>query len=229
MNVKTDLLFSTLQASTPVKNKRKVAQENESLLAFAVESMTSDAGVPRRIDRIGRPEITNVSMNMNTATSGGEIRDAYNADRPFEVPQANYDRYMSRLNQMISRYDMIDQKQDWNPAQLNQLTTLLTDDFLVLDLSIPCDHSEFFSIEKSLLQGKTPHSCGGRDPNDNVTNKLYTLFEHGPNNPNDVSADAQDGLTGTTIPLSNKFPYLNPPDDSISAAIKRQIVVLFGP
>lgn len=239
MNVKTSDLFSLLQASTTkpktqeivagVKNSRKVAQAENLLLAVAAESLTSDAGAPRRIDRVGRPEVTNISMNMNSASTGGEIRDSYNKDQPFAVSQINFDRYAARLKKNIGRYDMIDNRRDWNDSQLTQLTTILTDDFLVVDPSVSCRQSQFFAIERALLRGETPHSCGGRDPSDNALNKLYTLYEHGPSHTDEISADAQDGLTGPDVAISDQFPYLNTPDDSIWGAIKRTLGQLFGP
>jgi hypothetical protein len=193
--------------------------------------VTFDNGISRRLDRVGRPEITNLSLNMNqkiVGTDGIDIRDKYNLDPSFLIPPANASQYAARLSAMISKYDKLDGVQDWSDAKLAQLTSILVDDFQIVDPASPnCQSSHYFEIEKSLLQGQVNKTCGGRDPSDNSVNKLYTIYAHGPNYAAEVSADLNDGVNSPTVKLSQTFPYLAGPDDSIMAGIKRLAALLF--
>ena len=217
MNVSLNQLFPQIEYAVSDKSKtRKIAQNESYLVAVAAESVTFDSpgGPSRRIDRIGRPEITNISMNMNAA-GGADLRDSYNSDRPFKVSDSKKSVYADRLLKNISGYDNIDGHLDFTPEQLQKLVSVLLDDYLVVDPSMPCPKTSFFEIERAMLLGQPHETCGGRDMNDNVVNKMYTLYEKGlvamP------SVAVTDGLTGPAKPVSTTFPYQAEPYDGLAA------------
>ncbi len=69
-----------------VEVKRLFPSNPPSLLAVAAESTTQDSPTApvRRLDRLGRPEITNIALVGHDEEP--DLRDQYNADRPFAVP-----------------------------------------------------------------------------------------------------------------------------------------------
>ena len=62
-------------------------------------------------------------------------------------------------------------------------------------------------IERALLAGRKPVTCGGRWLNDNYMDSFYTLLINAGN-----GAPIGDGLTQATVPASDTFPYLAPPN-----------------
>jgi hypothetical protein len=227
MNIEINQLFppaTDVAKKHARKDTRKVAQSETYLIAVAAESIAFDSphSSPRRMDRLGRPEITNVSLNMKSADP--EIRDMYNLDPVFAVPSEKLATYVSRLKKNISQYDMMDGHQDWNHGDLNKLTTVLTEDYLIVDAFTPCQKSSFFEIERALLLGQPHESCGGRDPNDNAVNKIYTLYEKGAQAMPSLAVN--DGLTGPAQPISKNFPYLTAPYDGPAAWLAEKLANL---
>jgi hypothetical protein len=192
-----------------------------SVIAIAAESVTQDSPTAptRRLDRVGRPEITNVSMVQHD--SDPELRDLFNSDRPFNVSAENSAKYRERLLKNISFYDNLDKKKDWTDA--SALADILTDDFLVVDTAKPCTTPSFFEIERSMLKGKDYQTCGGRKPTDDIMDTLFTLYIAGID-----GARIRDGVDHPSVAVSDKFPYLAEPNLSIwakaKAAIARQVL-----
>jgi len=98
---------------------------------------------------------------------------------------------------------------------------------LVVDVSKSYTVNSYFEIEKSVLGGKPHSTCGGRVPNDDVMDTLFTLFinrGHGP--------EVGDGVDKPTRPAKEAFPYLAAPDDGIFSAIKvylARLMVKYAP
>ena len=67
--------------------------------------------------------------------------------------------------------------------------------------------STSLEIERALLAGRQPATCGGRWLNDNYMNSFYTMLINAGN-----GAPIGDGLTQATVPASDTFPYLAPPN-----------------
>jgi hypothetical protein len=195
-----------------------------ALVAVAAETTTQDSpDAPlRRIDRIGRPEITNVSM---VAHHEPDLRDQYNFDRPFEVPPANWKLYRDRLAENIAFYDALDGHKDWPDEDRMALANILADDFLVVDLSKPCRTPTFFEIEESLLRHRAYETCGGRKPNDRIMSVLFTLYVGGLG-----GRVISDGVEQPSRAVSEQFPYLAEPDLSLwsrtKAFLARELVGL---
>lgn len=188
-----------------------------SMIAIAAESTTQDSpgSKVRRLDRLGRPEITNVSLVTN---AGEELRDLYNQDKPFQVPAANAAKYSERLNRNIKSYDAIDKKQDWKDAEREALVALLVDDFLVVDLSKPCESDDFFEIEKSMMQHKAHATCGGRKLTDDIMDRLFSLYIGGLEGPR-----VKDGVDKPFKDPLAEFPYLDGPERTLWARTKAMI------
>jgi Domain of unknown function (DUF4331) len=187
-----------------------------ALLAVAGETVTS-AGVPVRLERIGRPEIKNVVMSakrFDTVNRDLEIRDLYNGEDPFSISPDYAAAYRSRLNANLAFFDRLDGKIDWPPDDqgTHPLTELLLADFLIVDLSKPFSEDSFLEIETALLADRPHATCGGRSLNDDIVDTLYTLLVGGVDGPR-----ISDGVDQATRPATRTFPYLvspnpNPPD-----------------
>jgi hypothetical protein len=183
---------------------------NPSTTLFAIAAQTMTEG--RRLDRIGRPEITNVTMN---ARDKADLRDQYNTEAPFEVSPAALDKYKIRMKNNITYYDGLDKKTDWLPATKDTIVALLANDFLVVDLSKPCNEDSFLEIEMAIVNGKTHQSCGGRHPNNDIMDSLFNYYVN-----NNSGTPISDGVSAPYREVSTKFPYLNEADTSVSAKLK---------
>ena len=204
-----------------------------SLMAFAFETLTQDdqtlqATALRRIDWVGRPEITNISM---VAHEGDEdLRDLYNQETPFNSLSPNRALYQARLRKNIDYYDALDGKQDWTAQMADHYTELLLNDYLVIDMSKPCDkatYSGYLSIETALLKGEVAQNCGGRHPNDDIMDRTFSTFIHA-----NQSERIRDGVDQPSNQIAATFPYLAAPNESSWAAMKawfiRILVKFFG-
>lgn len=186
------------------------------LLAVVGETVTSGKH-PVRLERMGRPEIKNIVMTpkrFDPVNHDLEIRDLYNAEDAFRLGQDYLVAYQSRLNANMAFFDRLDGKTAWplDDQGNHPLTELLLADFLVVDMSKPYCEDSCFEIERALLAGRPHATCGGRSPNDDIVDALYTLLVGGVDGPR-----IRDGVDQATQPATRTFPYLhgpnpNPPD-----------------
>ena len=178
------------------------------------------------LDRIGRPEITN--MSLHSYDDAAKIKLKYNRYPAFQTELADSQNiFRDRLKSNISIYDTYDKKRDWNDEKLQALTTVLLDDYLVINAASDCirDGNGYMALEKALLQGEALTHCGGRKLTDDIMNILYALYISG------LEGKLADYPTGVEEPyassdkqLSPDFPYLAPADGSI---FKRLVIKLF--
>ncbi len=185
-----------------------------SIVAVAAETTTRDSPLAplRRLDRVGRPEVTNVSLSRRNEP---DLRDQYNRDRPFEVPAANQRLYKEKIARNLAFYDALDGRRDWNGPDRDRLATLMADDFLVVDLGKPCRTQTFFEIEKAMLGHRTHQTCGGRKPADDVVDALFTLYVGGL-----TGKPVRDGVDHPSAAVTEKFPYLAAPDLGFWSGVK---------
>ena len=117
--------------------------------------------------------------------------------------------YRARLNANLPVIDRLDGKTDWplGPDGAHPLTDLLLDDYLVVDVSKPFAEDSYFEIERAAMQGRPHETCGGRSLNENVMDTIYTLLVNAGN-----GARISDGVDRATVPASEDFPYLAPPN-----------------
>jgi hypothetical protein len=193
-----------------------LGRDTGPLFAVVGETVTSGAHTVR-LERMGRPEIKNFILQdkkFDTVNRDLEIRDIYNTEDAFNVSPDYVGAYRARLNANLSFFDRLDGNIDWPPDDQggHPLTELLLADFLVVDASKPFSDGSFLEIERAVLAGRPHTTCGGRPPDDDIVDAIYTLLVGGPDGPS-----ISDGVDRPTQPATRSFPYLvspnpDPPD-----------------
>jgi hypothetical protein len=213
----SDTLYGTNILAIVIKFEwRKVLQRGP---LFAIVCETVAAGKrPVRIERVGRPEIKNVSLSwkmFDQVNKDLEIRDLYNNEDAFNLQPDYFDAYRVRLNANLAFYDGLDGKIDWPFDQHGNhpLTRLLLADFLVVDASKPFTETSYFEIERAMLEGRTHGTPGGRWLNQDIMDFVFTLYVNGGNGP-----PINDGIDAPIAWSSKTFPYLAPPNPAKAAA-----------
>jgi hypothetical protein len=188
---------------------------NNELIAVAAKSMGRDHAHARwkQIDWVGRPEVTNFTMIPDSEVL--ELRDFYNLEVPFQRPMKKEDLYKERMiENILVHYDHQDMTKDWDRSKAEKFVDLLLNDFLIVAPSNPCSKDSYFSIEYALLNGLEINDCGGRQLQDDVVDKILSLY---------IASDLDklsDGVDKAYRSISREFPYLNKPDTSLSARMK---------
>jgi Domain of unknown function (DUF4331) len=182
------------------------------LVAVVTETLTRGK-FPVRIERVGRPEVKNLMLGpkqFDTVNRDLEIRDLYNMEDAFKLAEAYQGAYRARLNANLAVWDSLDGKSDWptSEAKGHALTELILADYLVLDVSKSYSESgSFLEIERAARERRVHSTCGGRAPNDDVMDTIFTLLvnaNHGPR--------ISDGVDRATMPAAQIFPYLASPN-----------------
>ncbi len=176
------------------------------LWAIAGETTTRDSvnSPVRRIDRIGRPELSNarlVALNKQI-----DLRDLYNAQDTFAVDPDSYAKFRKRTLENINYYDGLDKIVDWLPAWRDALADILLNDFLVVDVSKPMIVQSYFDIERSMFRNQPHTRAGGRVPGDNIINALFTTMINGGH-----GREIANGISTYGEPAIDHFPYLRKP------------------
>ena len=181
------------------------------MFAIACETLTSGKR-PLRLERVGRPEIKNISLGAKTfdpVNQDLEIRDLYNTEDAFNLSEHYLGAYRARLNANLAFYDGLDGKTDW-PLDENgnhPLTEVLLADYLVVDASKPFCETSYFEIERATLRGRAHGTCGGRWLNEDVVDLILTLYVNAGNGPR-----ISDGVDGPIAWSSKVYPYMAPPN-----------------
>jgi hypothetical protein len=181
------------------------------MLGVVGETVTSGKH-PVRLERMGRPEIKNFLLQdkkFDLVNHDLEIRDLYNDEDAFNLSQTYIGAYRARLNATLPFFDRLDGSTNWPPDDQGShpLTDLLLADFLVVDTSKPFSDGGFLEIERAVLAGRPHTTSGGRSPDDDIVDVLYTLLVGGLDGPR-----ISDGVDRPTEPATRSFPYLNPPN-----------------
>jgi Domain of unknown function (DUF4331) len=181
------------------------------LFAVAAETLTRGS-VNLRIERIGRPvhDLLLDPRQFDQVNRDLEIRDLYNMDDAFGLSGAYVNAYRARLNANLAFWDRLDGKTDWPPGPhgAHPLTELILADYLIIDIAKPyAEHGSFLEIELAARRGQPHRTCGGRAPNDDVMDTLFTLLVNGGNGP-----AIRDGIDQPTRPATREFPHLAPPN-----------------
>ena len=186
---------------------------------FAVVGETLSAGKrPVRLERVGRPEIKNITLSakiFDKVNRDLEIRDIYNEEDAFNLSKNYVGAYRARLNANLAFYDGLDGKVDWPLDQHGNhpLTELLLADFLVVDASKPFSETSYFEIEQAMLEGRAHATCGGRWLNEDLVDSLLTLYVNAGKGPR-----IRDGVDAPIAWSSKVFPYMAPPNRPEAAA-----------
>src|SRR4051812_37365199 len=183
-----------------------------SLLGVAAETLTRGR-FNVRIERVGRPEVKNMMLapkDFDPVNRDLEIRDLYNMEDAFHLDGTYLGAYRARLNANLAFWDGLDGKVDWptNGNGGHPLTELVLADYLVVDLTRPyIEQGSFLEIELAARRGEPHETCGGRTPNDDVIDTLFTQL---------INAGAgpaiSDGVDRSSRPASHAFPYLSAPN-----------------
>ncbi len=186
----------------------------DKMLAIGAQSYTESAGVFEALDRVGRPEITNLSLHDFSGKN--PIKREYNKLNPFDNASIMPTKFKQRLVDNISAYDKLDENITWENDQLEILADVLIDDFLVINLDPNCLDvgSQYLNIEKEILLGLETKSCGGRKLTDDIMMIMYALYMDG------YEADQLQFETGVSVAyqgdsskrLNSAFPYLDQSD-----------------
>jgi hypothetical protein len=166
-----------------------------------------------RIERVGRPEVKNMLLapkQFDPVNTDLEIRDLYNMEDAFHLGPTYQGAYRARLNANLTFWDGLDGRTDWaaDGQGDHPLTNLVLADYLVVDVTKPyTERGSFLEIELAALAGKAHETCGGRTPNDDVIDTLFTTLVNAGNGP-----VIRDGVDQATRPASRTFPYLAAPN-----------------
>jgi hypothetical protein len=166
-----------------------------------------------RVERVGRPEVKNLLLGpkqFDTVNRDLEIRDLYNMEDAFHLGSSYGGASRARLNANLAFWDGLDGDVQWplDASGAHPLTELVLADYLVVDPSKPYqEHGSFLEIERSVLAGRPPMTCGGRGINDDVIDTLYTFWINGGTGP-----VIRDGVDAASRPASTTFPYLAEPN-----------------
>ena len=198
--------------SLVVEVDRTVLPGGAELVGVVAETLTRGS-LNVRLERAGRPEVPNLMLapkQFDPVNRDLEIRDLYNMDDAFDLSHAYESTYRARLNANLAFWDSLDSKTDWPPREdgAHPLTELILADFLVLDVTKPyAEQGSFLEIELAARRGEAHRTCGGRAPNDDVMDTIFTLLVNAGNGP-----VIRDGVDQATRPASRVFPYLAPPN-----------------
>jgi hypothetical protein len=166
-----------------------------------------------RIERVGRPEVKNMMLGpkqFDKINRDLEIRDLYNMEDAFRLENGYLGAYWARLNANLTFWDGLDGTIDWpvNGDGAHPLTKLVLADYLAVDVTKPyTEHGSFLEIERAIRDGRAHDTCGGRAPNDDVIDTLFTLMINAGNGP-----VIRDGVDQASRPASEVFPYLAQPN-----------------
>jgi hypothetical protein len=186
--------------------------EGAELVGVIAETLTRGT-FNVRIERVGRPEVKNMMLapkQFDPVNRDLEIRDLYNMEDAFHLGQTYQGAYRARLNANLAFWDGLDGKTDWvmDGNGDHPLTQLVLADFLVVDLTKPyTEHGSFLEIELAAIRGEAHETCGGRAPNDDVMDTIFTQLVNAGNGP-----VIGDGVDQATRPASAAFPYLASPN-----------------
>lgn len=182
---------------------------------IAVVAETTTLGQPMsRFERKGRPEMKNFMLSQNgndPANRDMDLRDLYNLEDAFALSDTYLAAFRARIDANLDMFNSLDQRKDSGLKVDGSypLTDLLLDDFLLVDTSKSYSDDGFLEIELAALKGESHVSCGGRTPNHDAIDALYTLIVNG------IDGEAvSDGVDHPTVPASTTFPFLAPPNDS---------------
>ena len=207
----SDTLYGTNILAIVIKLEWRKMLKGGPLFAVVCETLAAGKR-PVRIERVGRPEIKNVSLSwkmFDQVNKDLEIRDLYNSEDAFDLKPDYFDTYRVRMNANLAFYDGLDGKVDWpfDEHGNHPLTKLLLADFLVVDASMPFAETSYFDIERSMLEGRPHTSPGGRWLNEDIMDFVFTLYVNGGNGP-----PVNDGVDAPIAWSSKAFPYLAPPN-----------------
>jgi hypothetical protein len=181
----------------------EILGEDTALIAVSSEVVVrSDAGNGQRIDRAGRPEITNMTIRKS------KFKMAYNQADTFALEPTQNELFQKLIGAGVKFWDGLDGSEQWTPDALKALTGVLVNDYLVVDTGKVCSVNDrtYLDIERAAA-GQSP-SCGGRTPNADIIDTMVSVYTGGVGAGRD---DQGDGVDNPSRAASDAFPYLPAP------------------
>jgi Domain of unknown function (DUF4331) len=209
--VGSDTLYGTNVLAIALELEWATLLKGGPMFAVVCETLRSGQR-PVRIERVGRPEIKNVSMSwkmFDQTNRDLEIRDLYNSEDAFNLSPNYIGAYRARLNANLAFFDTLDGRVDW-PLDRNgnhPLTNILLADFLIIDVSKPFRETSYFEIEQAMMSGREHATPGGRWLNEDIMDFVFTLYINAGNGPH-----IYDGVDGPIAWSTKTFPYMAPPN-----------------
>lgn len=164
-------------------------------------------GFKGSVDQAGVVEVTTIMLTTASNPLLDSSLDSFNQEDPFALPGEFRTAFASNLD----KFDAIDGKTDWTPAQKATWLRRLASNYQVLDTSKPCDYANqhsYLEIERSLLNGRPHATCGGRPPNEDTLDVTFDFLARGPAAmPTDADA-LGDGIPQAAKLSTDTFPYL---------------------
>ncbi|MDY7225721.1 DUF4331 family protein [Hyalangium rubrum] len=171
------------------------------------------AGAMRRIDRMGRVEITVFMVRED------EVRDLWNAEDAFALDPKNVEKYREALRRGLKRLDGFEMLEEGSPETSvldwpvpHPWVDLLMDDFLIFDLAQPTKPSStqvgYLGIEIARLTRVAGGGVGGRLPNEDVIERTLTVFINGLARPTPLRGVGVPAPARLTV---DEFPFVPPP------------------
>ena len=209
--VGSDRLYGKNVLGVVLKVESGALLKGGPLFAVVGETLTSGKR-PMRLERVGRPEIKNVTLSakvFDQLNRNLEIRELYNCEDGFNLSKTYLEAYRARFNANLAFFDSLDGKTDWplDERGNHPLTELLLDDFLVVDVSKPFNETSYFEIEEAVLRGRVHTTCGGRWLNQDIVDFILTLYINAGGGPR-----ISDGVDAPIAWSSKSFPFMAPPN-----------------
>ncbi|PCK09832.1 MAG: hypothetical protein COA42_01905 [Alteromonadaceae bacterium] len=199
--------------------------ETLGMYALSVESVANDPNYSgqhrnaRTIDRLGRAEMTNVTLFKENAK---DLRPGFNQISTIDYAHTDMSEYRQRIVDKITDLDAIDKQRDWSDLQLQNAAKLFVDDYLTIDMRIPCTGETFLSLEMAWLKGEQHQNCGGRSIDDDIMDVLFTFYIN-----QNTGQRYRDGSDHPQLAPSQEFPYFPAPTTGIFNWLKASILRLF--
>jgi hypothetical protein len=219
---------NVLSLVVELDTRRVLGPEKGSLFGATAETVPIPRppgllGYPApRFDWVGRPEQTNIRLNNPAMPGIDDIRDLWNQQTPFAIPEGLKPLFLKRLKDSFVTWDLMDETADWTPEALAANANVFLDDFLVFDVAKPITDDSHLEIEKSTLAGRPYRTGGGRTIDANCIDILLTWLV------NHDREFLQGGATGATKPGMKVFPYLATPNTELQI-VEQSVEVAAAP
>jgi hypothetical protein len=207
--------LNTLSIILEIDTQQVFDLSKGSLFAVAAETIALDdkGNQIKRIDRVGRPEISNASLARTDRQN--DLRNSYNAEVNFDVSAENFVQYQQRLADNVDYYDALDGVVDWQPEWRTSLINFILNDFISIDISKPYANGGYFELENAMLRSQPITRGGGRSPDQDILSSIFSILVNGGHGP-EINSGIEPGEG-----MQMTFPYLNEPNTGIIAWFKR--------
>lgn len=177
--------------------------EDARLIAVAAETYADDGnGEKQQLDRIGRPEITNMTIGLD------DVKKSYNSASTFDMSPEQSESYEALIRYGVLGWDRQDGKHDWlHGGELHDLLEILALDAQIVDVTKTCDLDKpsYLAVERGLDRH---NSCGGRVPKEDIIDTMVSFYTGGIEASNTKFGD---GVERTARQPENEWPFFASP------------------